>query len=137
MKIKERGVTRVSQMVLKWFREVSEHPGMVRNGPGSVRNGFGHIWKVRKDRKVMEGSGSVRHNPGYLSKYAWFHNRCSHGCLMGQEVDHKSNSDSKRKQFWRRFWVTKSYSNLPKLWSRFVDDLGALATYKRSPRVPL
>ena len=59
MKIHERRVPRVSRMVSEWFREVPDDPGMVRNGPGSVRNGFGHIWKVRKDRKVMEGSGGV------------------------------------------------------------------------------
>ena len=82
MKIQERRVPRVSRMVSEWFREVSEHPGMVRNGPGSVRNGFGHIWKVRKDRKVMEGFGRVWHYPSYLRKSGWFHNRCSHVFLM-------------------------------------------------------
>ena len=63
MKMNERRVPRVSRMVSEWFREVPDDPGMVRNGPGSVRNGFGHIWKVRKDRKVMECSVGVRDDP--------------------------------------------------------------------------
>ena len=76
-------------MVSEWFREVPDDPG-------SVRNGFGHIWKVWKDRKVMEGSGRVQDILGYLKKSGWFHNRCSHVCLKGQVIDPKSNSDSKK-----------------------------------------
>ena len=84
MKMNERRVPRVSRMVSEWFREVPDDPGMVRNGPGSVRNGFGHIWKVRKDRKVMEGSGGVRGDPDYREKSGWFHNRCCHVSLKGK-----------------------------------------------------
>ena len=63
MKMNERRVSRVSRMVSEWFREVLDDPGMVQNGPGSVRNGFGHLWKVQRDRKVMEGSRGVRGDP--------------------------------------------------------------------------
>jgi len=84
MKINERRVPRVSRMVSEWFREVPDDPGSVRNGPGSVRNGFGHIWKVRKVRNIMEGSGKVRNVPGYLRKSGGFHNRCSHVALKGK-----------------------------------------------------
>jgi hypothetical protein len=84
MKMNERRVPRVSRMVSEWFREVPDDPGSVRNGPGSVRNGFGHIWKVRKDRKVMEGSGRVRDDPDYREKSGWFHNWCSHVSLKGK-----------------------------------------------------
>ena len=76
MKMNDISVPRVSRMVSEWFREVSDDPGMVRNG-------FGHIWKVRKDRKVMEGSGGVRSDPDYREKSGWFHNRCSHVGLKG------------------------------------------------------
>ena len=84
MKMNERRVPRVSRMVSKWFREVPDDPGSVRNGPGSDRNGFGHIRKVQKDRKVMEGSGRVRDDPDYREKFGWFDNRCSHVALKGK-----------------------------------------------------
>ena len=60
MNMNEIRVSRVSRMVSEWFREVPDDPGSVRNGPGSVRNGFGYIWKVQKDRKVLERSGMIR-----------------------------------------------------------------------------
>ena len=57
---------------------------MIPEWSGMVRNGFGHIWKVRKDRKVMKGSGGVRGDPDYREKSGWFHNRCCHVALKGK-----------------------------------------------------
>ena len=124
----------MSWMVSEWFREVPDDPGSVRNGPGSVRNGFGHIWKVRKDRKVMEGSARVRDMPGYLRKSGWFHNRCSHVALRGKESFLSPIRIQEKKQFWSRFRMTKTYRNSSKIGGRFVDDPRGLATYKRAAR---
>ena len=102
MKMNERRVSRYSRIVSEWFQEVLDDPGSVQNGHGSVRNGFGHIWKVRKDRKVMKGSGKVRDDPDYREKTGWFHNWCSHVDLKGKASFLKRqgrfcefNSDSK------------------------------------------
>ena len=104
MKMNERRVLRVSQMISEWFREVLDDPGIVQKGPESVRNGFRHIWKVRKDQKVMEGSGRVRDDPDYQEKSEWFHNWCSHFFLKGKASFPKRqgrfcefNSDSEKK----------------------------------------
>jgi hypothetical protein len=40
-------------MASKWFREVLDDPGSVRNGPRSVRNSFGHMWQVSEGSRRL------------------------------------------------------------------------------------
>ena len=85
MKMYERRIPRVSRLVSEWFREVPDNSGSVRNDLRSVRNGFRHIWKVRKVRNIMEGSGRVPDDPGCLRESERFHNRCNHVALVLKE----------------------------------------------------
>ena len=59
----ERRVPRMSRMVSKWFREVPDDPGMVRNGPrsvGMVSDIYGRFGRTGRLWKVAEGSGVIR-----------------------------------------------------------------------------
>ena len=60
MKIQERRVPRVSRMVSEWFREVSEHPGMVLEVFGMVSGIFGRFGRTERLWKVVEGYDMIR-----------------------------------------------------------------------------
>ena len=110
---------------------IPEMSGMV---PGVSRMVPGIYGRFGRFRKVMEGSGRVRNIPGYLIKSGRFHNRCSHVALRGKESFLSPIRIQKKKQFWSRFRMTKTYRNSSKIGGRFVDDPRGLATYKRAAR---
>ena len=58
---------------------IPEVSGMVSGVSGMVSGIYGRFWKVRN---IMEGSGRVQDDPGYLRKSGRFHNRCNHVALM-------------------------------------------------------
>ena len=60
MKIQERRVPRMSRIVSEWFREVSEHPGMILEVFGMVSNIYGRFRRTGRLLKVPEGSDIIQ-----------------------------------------------------------------------------
>ena len=61
---------------------IPEVSGMVPGVSGMVSGIYG---RFRKVRNIMEGSGRVRDDPGYLRESGRFQNRCNHVALVLKE----------------------------------------------------
>lgn len=73
---------RLFEMVLRGSRMNLEVSKMISGVSEMVSGIYGRFWNDRKVRNIMEGSGRVRDDPGYLRESGRFHNRCNHVALM-------------------------------------------------------
>ena len=70
---------RLFEMVLRGSRMNLEVSKMISGVSEMVSGIYGWFWN---DRNIMEDSGRVRDDPGYLKESGRFHNRCNHVALM-------------------------------------------------------
>lgn len=73
---------RLFEMVLRGSRMNLEVSKMISGVSEMVSGIYGRFWNDRKVRNIMEGSGRVWDDPGYLRESGRFHNRCNHVALM-------------------------------------------------------